>query len=69
MFDSVVPNPEIAATALRWFHSYGSGEAETILNLLSDGPALNYVGTAENEYGSATLALNSQRDQREFPLL
>jgi class 3 adenylate cyclase len=50
--DPVEPNPEIAAIALRWFHSYGRGEAETILNLLSDDPALNYVGTAENEYGS-----------------
>lgn len=52
MSDPIVPNPEIAAIALRWFHSYGRGEAETILNLLSDDPALNYVGTAENEYGS-----------------
>lgn len=61
MSNSVVPNPEIAAIALRWFHSYGRGEAETILNLLSDDPALNYVGTAENEFGSG------ENFRRAFP--
>ena len=43
MSDSVVPNPEIAAIARRWFHSYGRGEVDTILNLLSGDPALYYV--------------------------
>ncbi len=51
MSEPVLPNPEIAAIALRWFKSYGKGESRTIQNLLSDDPALNYVGTAEAECG------------------
>lgn len=48
--DPVVSNPEIAAIAFRWFHSYGRGEAETFRNFLTEDPALNYVGTAEGEH-------------------
>ncbi|MGX9351796.1 adenylate/guanylate cyclase domain-containing protein [Shimia sp. W99] len=49
MCAGITQSAELGPIVERWLRAYARGDKETVVNLLSDDPALSYVGSADNE--------------------